>query len=130
MAAELLVPAASISSEYRVDVHFPDELRRLARLYKVSTLVLIRRLFDIGAYGWDRYRHEYEAEVVRLAGIPKTSGGNFYLTQASRLSKRFARALVVSTLEGRTLQRDAYRLLGFSKLATFQELGRSLGVVA
>ena len=74
---------------------------------------------------WAAYREELE----RLRAIPKGSGGNFYWTQAARVSKRFARALVASTLEGQTLHRDAFRLLGFSKLATFQELGHSLGVV-
>ncbi|MFO7535315.1 MAG: DNA-binding protein, partial [Kiritimatiellia bacterium] len=68
-------------------------------------------------------------ELERLSAIPRGSGGNFYFTQAARVSKRFARALVSSTFEGQTLHRDAFRLLGFSKLSTFRELGNNLGVV-
>ena len=71
----------------------------------------------------------YEQELAQLRAIPKGSGGDFYLTQAARVSKRFARALVISTLEGHTLHRDAFRMLGFSKLETFHELGRNLGVI-
>ena len=42
--------------------------------------------------------------------------------------QRFARALVASTLEGQTLYRDAFRMLGFSKMGTFNTFGRSLGI--
>ena len=54
-------------------------------------------------------RRAYEEEVERLQAIPRGSGGDFYLTQAARVSKRFARALVASTLDGQTLHRDAFR---------------------
>ncbi len=60
--------------------------------------------------------------------MPAGSGGDFYLTLGARAGKRFARALVVSTLEGRSSFTEAFRLLGFKKMATFREVGHSLGV--
>jgi Zn-dependent peptidase ImmA (M78 family) len=128
VAAELLVPAAHLEAEYKRRSDLLEETNRLARHFKVSTLVILCRLHDTGALGRQRFSQAYNQEVERVSEIPKSSGGDFYLTQAARVSKRFARALVVSTLEGQTLHRDAFRLLGFSKLETFHELGRSLGV--
>jgi hypothetical protein len=71
----------------------------------------------------------YERELERLRPMRKSRGGDFYRTQGVRLGKRFARALVISTLEGETQHGDAFRLLGFSKLATLRELGHRLRVV-
>ena len=130
VAAELLVPLEVLRAEYDAGTELRAEIDRLARRFKVSTLVILRRLHDVGGLTREQLRQAYDAEIERLRALPKGSGGNFYLTQAVRVSKRFARALVVSTLEGQTLYRDAFRLLGFSKLTTFHELGRSLGVMA
>jgi Zn-dependent peptidase ImmA (M78 family) len=128
VAAEFLVPLESIQALYRGDQPLGDEVLRLARHFKVSTLVILRRIHDAGGITRERLWTEYSEELDRLRSLSKGSGGNFYLTQAARTSKRFTTALVVSTVEGRTLHRDAFRLLGFKKLSTFQELGRSLGV--
>ena len=130
VAAELLVPIEVLRTEYAGGSDLRSEMDRLARRFKVSTLVVLRRIYDAGGVSYDELQRAYAAELERLVSIPGGSGGNFYLTQAARVSRRFARALVSSTLEGRTLHRDAFHLLGFSKLATFQELGRSLGVLA
>ena len=129
VAAELLVPLDALRAVEDVDTSEAlAEMNGLARYFKVSTLVILRRIHDAGWISrqqlWDAYRDE----VDRLRGMPRGSGGNFYLTQAVRLSRRFARALVVSTLGGQTLYRDAFRMLGVKKLETFHELGRSLGV--
>lgn len=129
VAAELLVPLEVLCGEYQRRSELNDEVDRLARRFKVSTLVILRRIHDIGGLTREQLWKEYEKELKRLCDIPRSSGGNFYLTQAARVSKRFARALVISTLEGQTLHRDAFRMLGFSKLATFRELGSSLGVL-
>lgn len=130
VAAELLVPLDIIKEEYNCDLTLRSELDRLARLFKVSTLEILRRIHDAGSLNKEEFWREYEKELKRLLAISKSNGGNFYLTQAARVSKRFARALVISTLEGQTLHRDAFRMLGFTKFDTFRKLGRSLGVMA
>jgi len=130
VAAELLVPLEILKQEYDGGLSLRSALDRLARLFKVSTLVILRRIHDAGGLTKEEFWREYDKELRRLLAISKGSGGNFYLTQAARVSKRFARALVISTLEGQTLHRDAFRMLGFAKFDTFQKLGRSLGVMA
>lgn len=129
VAAEILVPLAVVRDEYRETDDLAGEVARMARCFKVSTLVILRRIHDAGHLTQNELWTAYREELERLQAIPSGSGGNFYWTQAARVSKRFATALVSSTLEGQTLHRDAFRLLGFSKLATFRELGHRLGVV-
>jgi Zn-dependent peptidase ImmA (M78 family) len=128
VAAEFLVPLQALRGEYRPSAPAEDEIERLARVFKVSTLVILRRIHDAGGMGRGEFDFFYQAEVDRLRAMPRGTGGDFYLTQAARVGKRFARALVASTLEGQTLHRDAFRLLGISKLATFRDLGHTLGV--
>lgn len=127
VAAELLVPMNVFRTELEAGEEVMHTMRRLARRFKVSSLVILRRLLDAGLIGRNDFFRIYRAEVERIRDArPEGGGGDFYRTTASRVSKRFARALVESTLEGRTLYRDAFRMLGVSKTSTFNELGRSL----
>jgi Zn-dependent peptidase ImmA (M78 family)/transcriptional regulator with XRE-family HTH domain len=128
VAAELLVPLSAFREEYNRRATLRDETDRLARRFKVSTLVILRRIHDAGGLSRDSFWQAYEEELARLRALPKGSGGDFYLTLGARASKTFARALVISTLEGRTPFTEAFRLLGFKKMATFREIGHSLGV--
>jgi Zn-dependent peptidase ImmA (M78 family) len=129
VAAELLVPLAEFRRDYDRHAPLQVEMPRLARYFTVSTVVALRRMHDAGGLSVDRMWEEYEREVRRLVRIPRSSGGNFYLTLAARASRRFARGLVASTLEGRTSFSEAFRLLGFKKMATFNKVGESLGVL-
>ncbi|MBI4700488.1 MAG: ImmA/IrrE family metallo-endopeptidase [Deltaproteobacteria bacterium] len=126
VAAELLVPLEALRAEYDRRAELRAELDRLARRFKVSTLVALRRVHDAGGLTQAQYGAAYEAELARLRSLPKGSGGDFYLTLGARVSKRFARALVVSTREGRSSFTEAFRLLGLKKMATFRRLGDSL----
>jgi len=128
VAAELLVPLPDLCRELGHD----DPLKSvaaLARTFKVSTLVILRRILDAERISRDQFQSAYVAELARLVERPRAGGGDFYLTQAARLSRRFARALIASTLEGQTLFRDAYQMLGIKKEQTLRKLGRSLEVL-
>jgi Zn-dependent peptidase ImmA (M78 family) len=130
VAAEILVPVALMRNEYHASDNLFGEYNRLAKYFKVSTLVIIRRLYDCGFLSRTACEHTYDEELQRLLDITKGKGGDYYRAQPARVSKRFARALIVSTLEGQTLHRDALMLLGLKKMSTFHELSdRLLGVI-
>ena len=136
VAAELLVPLHALQSELQSDVRrnepLPDALSRLARIFKVSTLVILRRLLDVGWLTREQFDTAWARENERLRKLVRAGGaggGDFHRTTVARVGRRFARALVVSTLEGQTLYRDAFRMLGVKKTETFDDLGREVGVM-
>ncbi len=131
VAAELLAPLRAVRAELRPKEPLEETLRRLARHFKVSTLVVLRRLLDSGALTRPQFDVAWQEEIGRLRELTRSAsdGGNFYRTTLSRVSHRFTRALVISTLEGQTLYRDAFRMLGVRKTETFNNLGREVGVL-
>lgn len=127
VAAEILAPIQRVRESLLPNEELTLTVARLAREFKVSTLVILQRLRDVGTLTWTDFNRAYEQELDKIGKVVKPSaGGDFYMTTAVRYSRRFARALIGSTLEGRTLYRDAFRLLGISKPETFHELGRTL----
>lgn len=129
VAAELLVPLEVFKNEANPKATLRGEIDRLAKQFKVSTLVILRRMHDAAMLDDNSYWDVFEQERQKLTSIARGSGGDFYLTLGARVGKRFSRALVVSTMEGRSSFTEALRLLNFKKMSTFNELGQSLGLV-
>ncbi len=131
VAAEVLLPLAALRSDYQRNPG-TEELERLARKYRVSTLVVLKRIFDAGFLAWEDYRERYDSERERVIAILDAKrgngGGNYYYAQPLRLSRQFAHSVIASVFEGSTTYRDAYRLLGTKKHETFERLAAELGV--
>ncbi len=131
VAAELLVPMTEFRSVLDVDRDLREQLQPLARRFRVSTQVILGRLREADALTWDQFIEELRIEQERIAQIETEgpSSGNYYNTKPVQVGKRFARELIASTLEGRTPYTEAFRLLNVKKTATFEGLGKRLGVL-
>lgn len=136
VAAEMLVPIASFKVVYRPHVALQEEKKRLSAHYKVSTLVVLRRMYDAGGLSRAAFNDAYTAEVKRLRDLMAErkaragSGGDPYATGRVRVSPRFARAVLAATWEGRSTFTEAFRLLGFKSAAKLEKFGDSLGMSA
>ena len=128
VAAEVLVPLDLLRAEYDQHAELHSEIGRLARRFKVSTLVVLRRVHDAGGLTRAELRSAYVEELSRFQSTPAGSGGNFYLTVGARVGRRFARAVIARTLEGQTSFPESFRLLGCRKMKTFNELADNLNI--
>lgn len=131
VAAEFLLPLADLHREYRLQSPLPDELQRLTRLFKVSTLVVLRRILDGGYIDLTEFKRVFETEMGRIKKLETAEGGggDFYRTLGVRVGKRFARAVISYTLEGQSSFTEAFRMLGIRKTETFYRTAENLGVV-
>jgi Zn-dependent peptidase ImmA (M78 family) len=133
VAAEVLVPL----DEFRRVVRPGAEPERLAAKYRVSTLVILRRMLDAGFLTREEHDHAYDQELARLNALlarrkdaDAGGGGNYYATARYRLGKRFATAVIASAWEGRSTFTEAFRLLGCRNVKTLEALGERLGIGA
>lgn len=120
VAAEVLVPADTLQTLYR-GPSYEAEVDRLSDAFKVSRGVVLHRILETGLLPAEEFR------VVPAANDDPASGKFFDLP--TRVSHRFARALITDTRTGRTLQHEALRLLGVKKYETYLRLGQELGVL-
>ena len=129
VAAEALVPSAELREVWPAARRRPEPVAAMTRHFKVSSLVILRRLHDLRFMGWDEFRRRYHEQVKRFQDLKnrQNGGGDFYRNQKTRMSRRFCSALIESTLEGRTTYRDALRLMGIVRVDTFHNLARELG---
>jgi len=127
VAAEFLVPLADLEKEYNKAVSPLDQVKRLASVYRVSSVVMARRFKDAGYLDWDSYRAFYQKEVdAARAKLKKGKGGDPYATMRSKNSNRFSQALIGNTLEGRTSYSDAFSLLGVKTTKAFKQFASDL----
>ena len=121
MVTELLVPREQLRLDCDSENELCEEMQRLAHQFKVSTLVIVHRLFDLGVFDQKMLRATYRSEIDRVKALSarKSSSGDIFNTLSTRTGKRFVKALVASTREEQPQFTDAFKMLGIKKNTTF-----------
>lgn len=127
-AAELLVPAEEFTARWGEARREPGRFEVLARDFKVSPIVAARRALDLRFVDRETFYTFYEDYVSREHGKgTKSTGGDFYNNQNTRVGELFATQVVRAALEGRIGFKEAYDLTGL-RGGTFQKYASRLGV--
>jgi Zn-dependent peptidase ImmA (M78 family)/DNA-binding XRE family transcriptional regulator len=134
VAAELLAPQAGFVTDWLKGRSIDDNLHALARHFRVSTLVILRRAHDLGRITNKEYNELYRREERRYEGVVEietddeepASGGNFWNTFFARNGKMFSSAVIEATNEGKLLYREAARLLNV-RVPTIQKIAEQIG---
>jgi len=127
VAAEFLVPESRLCDFWPSINQRPERFQAIARHFKVSELVAVRRSMDLGLITRSEFQDFYRSyqEKERHAAAQGQEGGNFYATQNLRIGRRFAKVVIRAAREGKLLYRDAYQLTGlYGK--TFEQYANSV----
>ncbi len=113
VAAELLVAKDVLVKEWiKVKVQ-ANHLDYLERFFKVSKVVIARRLFDLDIYSKPQFFTFYNAYKAWW-DIKKenedSGGGSFYANQPYRVGIKFFETITTATTSGKLLYTDAYKL--------------------
>lgn len=108
IAAEFLVPTDLLIKVFTTE----QRIKTLSRIFKVSPIVIGRRLLDNKLMSKEDFFTFYNQyiEFINKKKENQGSGGNFYATAKKRISLRFANYINNAVKENKLLYRDAYKL--------------------
>lgn len=130
VAAEVLVPVNELVSMVDTSTDFQSELTQCSKFFKVSKLVILRRLRDAKQLSSSEFKKYYQLELNNSNKATKGFGGDYYRNCRSRLGDDFVRNVIADTLGTRTSFTDAFRLLSISSVKAFDKLANQLGVTS
>ncbi len=127
VAAEFLVPSVEIRTAWRSVADSEAPMKRLARYFKVSPVVIGRRAMDLGLMECDEFHRFYNNYTQREFRSGRATGGDLYNNQDNRVGRLFASHVIRAAKDGRIGFKEAYDLTGLHG-GTFQKYASKLNI--
>lgn len=133
-AANVLLPEKDICKDFDNFSDIDVFLEKSVEKYHVSLNALLIRILDLKLiskadfeYYWEQAEIQYK-NFLESANKKKTkSGGSYYRTVNSRLSRLLTKSLIAATSVGQTTYREATSLLGLKSVEVFCKFARQNG---
>jgi len=114
IAAEFLVPVNEFLQSWEELEDWKKNINNLKHQFHTSRWVITRRAQSLGKITLTQYR-QYTAQLIEeYRGQDKPTGGNYYVTKNSQISRPFSEAMLSEALSGKVLLREAGQLLDMS----------------
>ena len=114
IAAQFLVPVDEFLQSWQELEDWKQNINNLKHQFHTSRWVIARRAQSLGKITLAQYHH-YTAELTEeYRSQDKPTGGNYYVTKNSQISRPFSKAIVSEALSGKVLLREAGQLLDMS----------------
>ncbi len=127
-AGEFLAPERELRARWGQVRWEASPFQELARTFKVSPVVAARRTLDLNLVDRNTFFDFYKLYVNREhKASTKSSGGDFYNNQNTRVGEFFGTQVLRAAMEGRIGFKEAYDLTGL-RGGTFQKYAKRLGV--
>ena len=127
-AGEFLAPERELRARWGQVRREASPFQELARTFKVSPIVAARRTLDLNLVDRNTFFDFYKLYVNREhKASTKSSGGDFYNNQNTRVGEFFGTQVLRAAMEGRIGFKEAYDLTGL-RGGTFQKYAKRLGV--
>ncbi len=131
VAAELLVPTDELHEQWQLVGNRPNSMSMLRAYFKVSSLVILRRLRDVHHISEAKFKSQFSREIALINKQVKgkahgTGGPSTYVLLRSRLGKPFSEAISISTLSGETTYRDASSLISLKSVGAVKRFAEQV----
>jgi len=127
VAAEFLVPQSDFRERWNPNKNTIEMINELAQIYRVSSLVILRRAYELAYIPKTLYVEMYPRILEQLKG-KEGEGGSFFQNFYARNGRRFATDLINAVASGLETYKRAASLLGVSVSVVSKLVSESAGV--
>jgi len=127
IAAEIIVPKQEFSDQ----LFRTNSLTNLARKFKASSIVILRQALELEYISKESFFELYEEEVSKqiVSKKQRSKGGDFYNSFFAKNSHTLVESLIVSVMEGRTLYKEAAKILDLKSATSVNKVAKELGIM-